>query len=239
LRPGRPQCLLIAMFWQSIFDRATVQRALRWIVRIGVIFGFVYLVLTGIDALMAKLALFESDAAARAMTGLLVTVVIGYALLLAIPFVPGVEIGLVILVLKGAEAAPIVYAATVLGLLLAFAVGHYAPLRALISYSQELSLRRLADMLARIEKTPRSDRLDGMRDRLPEWLAPILCNYRYLTLAALLNVPGNIVLGGGGGIMMFGGLSRLFQFRWVALTVMLATLPVPLAVWLLGVDILR
>jgi hypothetical protein len=199
----------------------------------------VYVAKLGVDLLMAKIVLFETDAAARAMTGLIITVMIAYAILLAIPFIPGVEIGIAILMIEGAPAAPMVYLATVTGLLLAFSIGQFAPLDRLIRLCNDLRLSRVAALLERIKLTPREDRLDAMHDRLPRWLAPILCDYRYVTLGLAINMPGNIALGGGGGIMMAGGLSRLFQTHFAVLTVILATLPVPLSVWLLGADVLQ
>lgn len=208
-------------------------------IKLTLILGLVYLAKLGIDLLMAKIALFEADAAARAMTGLIITVMVGYAILLAIPFIPGVEIGIAILMVAGASAAPMVYVATIAGLLLAFCVGQYAPMSRLIQLCQDLRLFRIGRLLYNIDKTPRNDRLDAMHNRLPHWLAAILCNYRYVTLAIAINLPGNIALGGGGGIMMAGGLSRLFQTRFVVLTILLATLPVPLSVWLMGSEILQ
>ena len=220
-------------------DDAIGPRLGRIALRLGLVFALVYLAKIGIDQLSAKIALYESDAAARAMFGLLITVMIGYAILLAIPFVPGVEIGIAVLVLQGPSAAPIVYMATAAGLLLAFCIGQYAPLSRLIQFCRDLALDRLAGLLARIEQTPSQERLDQMQERLPRWLAPIFCNYRYVTLGLAINLPGNIALGGGGGIMMAGGLSRLFRTRFAVLTILIATLPVPLSVWLMGVDTLQ
>ena len=207
-------------------------------VRLLVIFAMVYLAKLGVDLLMAKITLFETDAAARAVTGLMITVLIGYAILLAIPFIPGVEIGIAILALEGARAAPMVYLATVAGMLLAFFLGQYAPLHHLIRICRDLRLERATRLLEQISETPRADRLNAMQERLPRWLVPIFCNYRYVTLGLAINLPGNIALGGGGGIMLAGGLSRLFQTRFVVVTVILVTLPVPLSVWLLGTDVL-
>ena len=206
-------------------------------VRLTVILCLIWLVKLGLDTLAAKMVLLESDTAARAMTGMIITVMIGYVILLAVPFVPGVEIGLALLVIQGAEAAPYVYLATVLGLLLAFTVGQFAPLERLIRLCSDLYLYRLCALLDRIKGTPRDQRLATMHDRLPGWLAKPLCDYRYLTLAVTINLPGNIALGGGGGILMAAGLSRLFQTGYIMLTIALATLPVPLAVWLWGTDI--
>jgi len=78
-----------------------------------------------------------------------------------------------------------------------------------------------------------------MDDRLPRWLVPALCNYRYVTLGIAINLPGNMALGGGGGIMIAGGISRLFQTGYAFLTIAVATLPVPLAVWVWGTDFLQ
>ena len=49
-----------------------------------------------------------------------------------------------------------------------------------------------------------------------------------------MNVPGNAVIGGGGGIMMMAGLSGIFAPLPTVLAVMLAVSPVPLAVMLFG-----
>jgi uncharacterized membrane protein YdjX (TVP38/TMEM64 family) len=49
-----------------------------------------------------------------------VFLVIAYVVLLAIPFVPGAELGFFLLLLFGADIAPIVYGATVIGMTLAY-----------------------------------------------------------------------------------------------------------------------
>jgi hypothetical protein len=211
----------------------------RIIVRLAVVLSFVVLVKFGIDLLFAKFALFESDASARAMTGLIVMVMLGYALLLAVPFVPGVEIGVAVLMMEGAKAAPMVYGATVTGLFLAFCIGQYVPLTKLINLCKDFSLRRIAVLLEQIETTPREDRLNTLHDRLPRLLVPVLVRFRYVALGIAINLPGNIALGGGGGIMIAGGLSRLFHTGYTLLTIAVATLPIPLAVWLWGKEILQ
>lgn len=215
------------------------QRIGRIGVRLALVFALIIVVKIGFDALSAKIALLESDAAARAMMGMIITVLIGYAVLLAVPFVPGIEIGVALLIIQGAEAAPFVYLATFLGLLLAFCIGQFAPLDRLIRLFHDLSLRRVATLLDRIKTTPREQRIASLHDRLPAWLATFLCDYRYVTLAIMINLPGNIALGGGGGIMMAAGLSRLFQTGFIIITLAIATLPVPLAVWFWGADVLQ
>lgn len=213
------------------------QRLCRIVIKLAVIAGLIWAVKLGLGALMAKIALLETDAAARAMTGMIVIVMLGYVILLSMPFVPGVEIGLALLVIQGADAAPFVYIATVTGLFLAFLVGQYAPLHRLIQLCNDVYLHRLGALLERVDGTPQDQRLAAMQARMPRWLAPVLFNCRYVTLALAINLPGNIALGGGGGILMVAGLSRLFRTSHILLTLAIATLPVPLAVWLWGTDI--
>ncbi|MCK5205042.1 MAG: hypothetical protein KAR15_14265, partial [Desulfobacterales bacterium] len=55
-----------------------------------------------------------------------------------------------------------------------------------------------------------------------------LSKYRYLTIAVLFNVPGNYLIGGGGGISLACGISRSISWKWFLLTVILAVSPVPL-----------
>ena len=57
-----------------------------------------------------------------------------------------------------------------------------------------------------------------------------LIRFRLIALAVLLNVPGNALLGGGGGIGMVAGMSRLYGVPGYLFTVCVATAPVPLLV---------
>lgn len=226
------------MVGEKINHRPLWQKIGRVVMKLIVVAGLIGLAKLGMAAFSAKLAALESGTATRAMAGMIVTLMIGYIILLAVPFVPGIEIGLALLVLQGAEAAPYVYLATVMGLFLAFCIGQCAPLDRLIGLCEECYLLRVANLLAGIKSTPREERLAKMHDRLPGWIAPFICDYRYVTLAVTINLPGSFALGGGGGILMVAGITRLFQTHHVLLTLALATLPVPLAVWLLGTEIL-
>src|SRR5512143_321222 len=49
-----------------------------------------------------------------------------------------------------------------------------------------------------------------------------------IELAVLFNLPGNVVIGDGGGIALIAGMSRLFPFPKYVLLVCLAITPVPL-----------
>ena len=158
---------------------------------------------------------------------------LAYAILLALPFVPGIEIGLALMMIEGSWVAPAVYGATLLGLMLAFGVGRLMPYHAIEQALRDFRLVRAADMVARIAPLGQAERLALLQRGVPRWLAPV-APLRYLVLAVLINLPGNIALGGGGGLLLYAGLSRLFAPLPLVLTLMVAISPVPLAVWFMG-----
>ncbi|ABD54892.1 hypothetical protein Jann_1975 [Jannaschia sp. CCS1] len=171
-------------------------------------------------------------------TVVLMSALIVYALLIATPFVPGIEIGLALLLLRGASIAPAVYGATVLGLIFAFLLGRYLPEGALPRLLMDLRLRRAGRYVHRITQMSVRSREAELEARMPRWLAVPFVRYRYLSLALLLNLPGNVVLGGGGGLMIMAGLSRIYHPVQTLITVAVAVLPVPLMIWWFGTGML-
>lgn len=209
----------------------------RTLLRLVIIAGFAAAALWGYKSLTAAITQNSSNDASGLMLGLLIVALVGYAILLAIPFMPGVEVGIALLVMEGAAIAPFIYLATVLGLLLAFLFGHLMSLDWLHRIFHDLHLIRACKLIARIKSETPDDRLNNMTKRLPAWLARIVVDWRYVTIGLLINIPGSIAIGGGGGILMLAGISRLFRPGWMALTIALAVLPVPLGVWLLDIDL--
>jgi hypothetical protein len=47
----------------------------------------------------------------------------------------------------------------------------------------------------------------------------------------LINLPGNMLVGGGGGIALVAGMTRLFSWPAFLLTVAVAVAPVPLLIY--------
>ena len=101
-----------------------------------------------------------------------------------------------------------------------------------------LRLRRLAEMLRQIEPLPREDIPEFLAGQSKNRYLGALLQYRYLALAVLLNVPGNFVIGGGGGIALMAGISRLYSLPGILIAVAIAVAPVPLAVTIFGAQIL-
>ena len=211
----------------------------RLALRFSAIGAFAYGAFLGFELVTTQIMKLEDDAQAGAMVGLLVFLLMGYAVLIAIPFMPGVEIGIALLLIQGASVAPFVYLATLSGMFFAFAIGQYVPLSWLHALFRDMRIMRACQWLDQIQSSSRQERLANLTRRLPTWIAKIAVDYRYVTLGLLINLPGSIAIGGGGGIMMIAGFSRLFQTKWVILMLVVAVLPVPLAVWILGTEILR
>lgn len=159
---------------------------------------------------------------------------VAYMGLLAIPFVPGAEVGLAIITAFGAAIAPLVYMATVLGMMLAYAAGRLMPGTTLARLLSLLRLRRAADLVTRAANLPPEDRLSLLLDGAPPRTVGLALRYRYLALALSVNVPGNAVIGGGGGIMMMAGLSGIFAPVQTFIVIAIAVSPIPITVMLLG-----
>ena len=153
---------------------------------------------------------------------------IAYLLLLALPFVPGVELGLLIMVFFGRDGVIAAYLATIGGLCIAYAAAWSLPNQMTSRWVTRLGLSDAAeDPGAAINGMVANAKVAG---RLAGKFRSFLLNHRYLTLAACLNLPGNSALGGGGGIAFLCGLSGQFHWRRFILTVVLATAPIPLLV---------
>jgi hypothetical protein len=160
-------------------------------------------------------------------SGILIGGGILYVLLLSLPFVPGVELGIVLMCAFGKEGIIFVYFATVAGLILAFLMGRLLPKNWIESRLQKLGFSQTCD--------GQVGEIDGIPDKLS--LNQLFCEgrfrsflskYRYLAIGVLFNTPGNYLIGGGGGISLACGISRSISWKWFLLTVVLAVSPVPL-----------
>ena len=157
-----------------------------------------------------------------------------YIVLMAIPFMPAVEIGLSMLMIFGAKIAFLVYVSTVGALTLAYIVGRMLPPALAAQAFGLIGLGRAERFARRLAPLSAEARLALLlREAPPRW-GPRLLRHRHLALAVLLNLPGNAVVGGGGGIALVAGMTRLFTFPAYLLTVALAVSPVPLIISLMG-----
>lgn len=170
--------------------------------------------------------------------GSIAAILLAYIVLTAIPFVPGTEIGVALLMVFGAKVAVIVYLSTITALTLSFSLGRLVPEHRLAGWLRRHGLDRGAALIEAFARLGPRGRDRYLTQHAPRWLKPWLVNHRMLTLIALVNLPGNTLLGGGGGIALVTGLSKLMPLPQFLLSVALGVAPVPVAViassWLGG-----
>jgi hypothetical protein len=154
---------------------------------------------------------------------------LSYVVTMSLPFLPGAEIGLALLTTFGQSIAPAVYLATVLALSIAFAIGRFVPCHITASWLAAVGLKRGAAMVRQLGEEPPENAAALILGRSQNWLVRGLVKHRYIALALLINLPGNILIGGGGGIALAAGLSRTFHPLLYLATIMIAVMPVPLA----------
>jgi hypothetical protein len=151
-----------------------------------------------------------------------------YVLWMAIPFVPGIELGLALMVMLGPRGVLLVYLCTLLSLSLSFTIGRLIPLRGLARFLKWLHLYKAQDLILQLEPLNSEERLDFLLKTAPSRVVPFLVKHRYLLVAIALNLPGNALIGGGGGIGLISGMSKLYPFPKYILLVSLAITPIPL-----------
>jgi len=157
-----------------------------------------------------------------------------YVALTTLPFVPGAELGMAMLSMFGASVALLIYAATVVSLCLSYAVGRVIPPPVCCWMLRKIGATRMAALVNEIMMLPRDQRLAHITRDVTTPVVLILTRYRYVGFALMINLPGNVVFGGGGGLAMAAGLSGIFAPLPFVLAVMVAVLPVPLAVLMMG-----
>ena len=151
-----------------------------------------------------------------------------YILLMAIPFMPGIEIGLAIMMILGSKGALLVYLCTLIALSISYAVGMLIPLRVVYRFLKWLHLIRASELVRKLEHLDQQGRLKFLSEKAPRKFAPFLLNHRYATIAVVLNLPGNALIGGGGGIGLIVGMSSIIPFHKYFLILACAVAPIPL-----------
>ena len=151
-----------------------------------------------------------------------------YVFWMALPFVPGIEIGLALMVMLGAKGVALVYLCTLLSLSLSFAIGRLIPLKNFARFLGWLHLGKAKDLVLKLEPLNPEEKMDFLLETAPSKVVPYLLEHRYLMIAIILNLPGNALIGGGGGIGLVAGMSRLYPFPKYLLLVGFAITPLPL-----------
>jgi hypothetical protein len=159
---------------------------------------------------------------------LLFSSIVSYILLLAIPFLPGIEAGFMLMAMLGTKGIILVYLCTVLSLSLSFFFGRLLPPRYLTRTLGWFQLNRARDLVTSLESLDTEERLRFLLRSAPLRIVPFLLRHRYLIIGIMFNIPGNALIGGGGGIGLIAGMSRLFPFPKYLLLICLAITPGPI-----------
>jgi len=159
---------------------------------------------------------------------MIATGLLAYVFAMALPFVPGIEIGLALMLVLGDDGVVVVYLATQLALLISFLLGRWVPTRYITAAFRWLRMERAERFVGAMDAIPGVERAAHLARHAPaRWLAA-LGRHHGLLLATLLNLPGNAVIGGAGGIGMIAGMSRAYTLPRYLLLIGVATMPVPL-----------
>ncbi|MEW8086722.1 MAG: hypothetical protein AB2823_14265 [Candidatus Thiodiazotropha endolucinida] len=214
---------------------ATDDKRPRWAVTLVKVFAILLalialnvLISNLIDAMEIQIWPEHLDIVDRAV----VIGIILYIVLMATPFLPGIEMGLILMMVLGPKGVVVIYICTLIALSIGFVFGRAFPARLIVSFLQWLNLDRAAALLKQFDAIPHDQRLNYLARNLPNKTLPTLLRHRYLVLALLFNLPGNAVIGGGGGIAMVAGNSRLYSYPIFFLLISVAIIPGPIVILL-------
>ena len=123
-----------------------------------------------------------------------------YALALAVPFLPAVELGWMIMAAFGKPAILSIWFATPIGLLVAFALGYWMREWPWVGRLRERFQNRVEQATG-----------TGFGDRALRFADRRIASHPYWVLVVLINLPGNWLIGGGGGIGILAGASGMYH----------------------------
>jgi hypothetical protein len=201
---------------------------IRTILKISLIVGFLVLLHYGGSRVIEQINFQLWPEHENLMITALWFSVAVYVLWMAMPFVPGIELGLALMVMLGPKGVVLVYLCTLLSLSLSFAIGRLMPLKVFSRFLGWLHLHKAQNLLLQLEPLNSEEKLDLLLGTAPSKVIPFLLKHRYLMIAVTLNLPGNALIGGGGGIGLIAGMSRLYPFPKYILFVSLAITPLPI-----------
>ena len=153
-----------------------------------------------------------------------------YMTLLAIPFMPGAEVGISMILVFGSKICFLVYVCTVAALIPPYLIGRLIPAIYCARAFEFVGLSKAQRLVERIAPLTAQQRLDYLLDNAPTRIGPFLIRHRFVALAIVLNIPGNIIIGGGGGIAMIAGMSGLYSLSRYLATIAIAVAPIPLII---------
>jgi hypothetical protein len=201
---------------------------IKFFIKISLIIGFLVLLNYGGKLVLEQLnfQLWPSQDIIIE-TALSVSILI-YVLWMAMPFMPGIELGISLMAMLGAKGVILVYICTLLSLSLSFVIGRLIPIKAFSSFLGWLHLSRAKDLTRQLEHLNSGEKIEFLLKNVPSRILPHVLKHRYLLIAVSLNLPGNALIGGGGGISIIAGTSGLYSFPKYIMLISIAITPIPI-----------
>ena len=166
-----------------------VRRRWRLLFTITLVVAFVIFVNYFVQWLGLQLQLEVRPSNEHMIHRIIIISIVAYTLLIAIPFVPSVEIGLGLILLLGADLAPLVYLFTIVGLSLGFIVGRLIPEASLQKFLEDLSLTRASRLVETLKAMSTDERLEMLVSRAPARFVPTLVRHRYVLSLIHISEP--------------------------------------------------
>lgn len=157
-----------------------------------------------------------------------------YILFMTLPFMPGIEVGLTLMLFLGGKGVFLVYLCTLIALSISYAVGRKIPPDIFARMLGWFYLVKARNLVLEMKDMSRNERLNFLQQKAPSKIAPHLLKHRYLAIAILLNLPGNALIGGGGGIALIAGMSGIITYPRYLLLIAVAISPVPIMIIIKG-----
>ena len=158
-----------------------------------------------------------------------------FTVLLALPGVPGLEVAAIIMLVFGEVGIIATWLCGALAFNISFFAGRLVPearIQRWLTPKKEVDAAKLPDFAV-----GQHDAMTLVLERnrvgraILRWTGPPGGWRRYVLIFVLFNMPGNFVLGGGGGIAMFCGTSRDLRWGPYFVTALLAAGVIPGLVW--------
>lgn len=168
-----------------------------------------------------------SNESTQLFIGILVLI---YLVCMILPFMPAIELGVVLLAMLDIQGVILLYGITVIALSISYTIGRLIPVQVLKRLFQYLHFYKASDLLSPGGERDEKEQINLFLEHAPKRFIPFLLRHRYGVFGVVINTPGNIILGGAGGIAMMSGVSHLFNFKTFVFTVLVAVSPLPLFV---------
>lgn len=167
---------------------------------------------------------------ARNPTTLAILAVV-YTIVAAIPGVPAIEIGILIMAVFGEAGIIVVWATTIVAFNITFYFGRRIPRAKLERWLKPKNIppeQLPAYEAGEVDTFTMVLARNRLGRAILKWTGPPGGWRRYVLIGILINTPGNFVIGGGGGIALFCGTSDDIKWKPYFLTIVLAAIPIPL-----------